>query len=97
MEDYVRLMTLKIASNDPAEGQIEIDKAQLTPEVLFVDLLNTLGKLAGNINSVLDLARSKLTTLDPIALQCAVDQFADMATRKHIRNWAGRLSSCPEG
>lgn len=92
MEEYVRLMTLKIASNDPAEGQIEIDKAQLSPEVLFVDLLNTLGKLAGNINSVLNNARSKLTTLDPIALQRAVDQFADMVTRKRIRNWVGKNS-----
>lgn len=93
IEDYVRLMTLNVTARDPAEWQIELDKEQLTPEVLFVDLLNTLGKLAGNINSVLNHARGKLTTLDPIALQHAVEQFADMATRKHIRNLAGRLSS----
>lgn len=90
MEDYVRLMTLKIASNDPAEGQIEIDKAQLTPEVLFVDLVNTLEKMTANINTVLSHARSKLPTFDPIALQQAVDQFADMATRRHVRKWAGK-------
>lgn len=93
IEDYVRLMALNVTARDPAEWQIALDKEQLTPEVLFVDLLNTLGKLAGNINSVLNHARGKLTTLDPIALQHAVEQFADMATRKHIRNWAGRLSS----
>jgi 2-succinyl-5-enolpyruvyl-6-hydroxy-3-cyclohexene-1-carboxylate synthase len=90
MEDYVRLMTLKIASNDPAEGQIEIDKAQLTPEVLFVDLLNTLEKMTANINTMLSHARSKLPTFDPIALQQAVDQFGDMATRRHVRKWAGK-------
>ncbi len=92
MEDYVRLMTLKVTARDQAEGQMEIDKEQLTPEVLFIDLLNTLGKLDGNINSVLNHARGKLTSLDPIALQDAVDQFADMATRKRIRNWVGKNS-----
>ena len=92
MEDYVRLMTLKVTARDQTEGQMEIDKEQLTPEVLFIDLLNTLGKLDGNINSVLNHARGKLTSLDPIALQHAVDQFADMATRKRIRNWVGKNS-----
>jgi len=91
MEDYARLMTLKITACDPVEGQIEIDKEQLTPEVLFVDLLNTLDKLADNINTVLNHARRQLTSLDPSALQQAVDQFADMSTRRHIRVWAG----CP--
>lgn len=90
MEDYARLMTLKIASNDPAEGQIDIDKSQLTPEVLFVDLVNTLGKMTAHINMVLNHARNKLSTFDPIALQQAVDQFADMATRRHVRKWAGK-------
>ncbi len=92
MEDYVRLMALKVTARDQAEGQMEIDKEQLTPEVLFIDLLNTLGKLDGNINSVLNHARGKLTSLDPIALQHAVDQFADMTTRKRIRNWVGTNS-----
>ena len=92
MEDYVRLMALKVTARDQAEGQMEIDKEQLTPEVLFIDLLNTLGKLDGNINSVLNHARGKLTSLDPIALQDAVDQFADMTTRKRIRNWVGTNS-----
>ena len=90
IEDYARLMTLKITSRDPTESQIEIDKEQLTPEVLFVDLLNTLDKLAGNTNTVLNQARSKLKTLDPIALQLSVDQFADMSSRKHIRMWTGK-------
>lgn len=90
MEDYVRLMTLKISCNDPVEGHIEIDKEQLTPEVLLVDLVNTLEKMTANINTVRSHARSKLPTFDPIALQQAVDQFADMATRRHVRKWAGK-------
>lgn len=88
--DYASLMTLKITARDPVDGQIEIGREQLTPEVLFVDLLNTLDKLTGNINTVLNHARRQLTSLDPIALQRAVDQFADMSTRKNIRDWAGR-------
>lgn len=92
MKDYARLMTLKIPSNDPVEGQIAIGKVQLTPEVLFVDLVNTLGKMSANINKVLSHARNKLRTFDPIELQQAVDQFADMSTRKSIRNWVGRNS-----
>lgn len=92
IKDYARLMTLKITARDPVDGQIEIGREQLTPEVLFVDLLNTLDKLTDNINTVLNHAQRQLTRLDPIALQRAVDQFADMSTRKHIRVWAGRPS-----
>ncbi len=92
VEDYVRLMALKITRRDPTDGQIEIDKELLAPEVLFVDLVNTLSKLATNINMVLHHARNRLTTLDPIALQTAVDQYADMSTRKQIRKLAGRSS-----
>jgi hypothetical protein len=93
VEDYVRLMALKITHRNSTDGQIEINKEQLTPEVLFVDLVNGLTKLATTINTVLYHARSKLTTLDPISLQQAVDQFADMSTRKQIREWAGRFST----
>lgn len=71
VENPVHLMGLKIARRDPTEGLIEIDKEQLAPEVLFVDLVNTLGKLTANINTVLHYVRSRLTTLDPIALQTA--------------------------
>lgn len=89
MEDYARLMALKITDRNPTEGQINIDKEQLAPEVLFVDLVNTLDKLSTNINMVLYHARSKLATLNPIALQRAIDQYADMSTRQYIREWAG--------
>ncbi len=93
MEDYVRLMSLKITDCNPIACQIEVDKEQLTPEVLFVDLVNTLNKLTTNISIVLHHARSKMAIFDPIGLQRAVDQFADMSTRKNIRAWAGRSST----
>lgn len=92
MSDYARLMTLKITARDPALSRMEIDIEPLTPEVLFVDLLNTLGKLASNINTVLNHANTQLTIFEPIALQRAVDQFADMSTRRNIRVWAGSPS-----
>lgn len=92
MEDYSRLMTLQITSRNLDESQIEIGRDQLSPEILFVDLLNTLDKLTFKISMVMDHARSRLTTLDPVALQTAVDQYADMSTRTHIRKWVGRSS-----
>lgn len=93
IDDYARLMALEITARDLADGRIEIDKEQLNPEVLFVDLLNTLNKWSGNLNKVLEHAQEKLTDLDPVALQCAVDRFGDLSTRKLIRRWAGRLST----
>ena len=92
MEDYAQLMTLQITSCNVDECQIEIGKDQLTSEILFVDLLNTLDKLTVNIKTVLHHARGRLASLDPIALQTAVDQYADMSTRTHIRKWVGRSS-----
>ena len=88
--DYAELMTLKITARDLGEDGIKIDGGQLSAEILFVDLLNTLSKLAANMDTVLNHARSRLTTLDPLALQRAVDQFADMSTRTRIRQWVGR-------
>jgi len=92
MEDYSHLMTLQITSRNLDESQIEIGRDQLTPEILFVDLLNTLDKLTFNISTVMNHARSRLRALDPVALQIAVDQYADMSTRTHIRKWVGRPS-----
>ena len=92
MEDYSRLMTLQITSRNLDESQIDIGRNQLTPEILFVDLLNTLEKLNFNISTVMDHARSRLTILDPVALQTAVDQYADMSTRTRLRKWIGRSS-----
>lgn len=61
---------------------------KLTPEFLYVDLLNNLDELAEDRDAVLDKARSKLPSYDPGRLQHAVDNFASMATRKRLREWS---------
>lgn len=60
---------------------------KLTPEFLYVDLLNNLDELAEDRDAVLGKARSKLLSYDPGRLQQAVDNFASMATRKRLREW----------
>jgi len=61
----------------------------LTPEFLFVDLLNNLDELAEDRDAVLQQARSKLPSYDMARLQRAVDSFGSMATRKRVREWKG--------
>lgn len=60
---------------------------KLTPEFLFVDLLNNLGELAEDREAVLRQARSKLPSFDPTRLQHAADSFGNVATRKRLREW----------
>lgn len=62
---------------------------KLTPEFLYVDLLNNLGELAEDRDAVLRQARSKLSSLDLTRLQRAVDSFGSVATRKRLREWLG--------
>ncbi|WP_291010196.1 hypothetical protein [Hydrogenophaga sp.] len=62
---------------------------KLTPEFLFVDLLNNLDELAEDRDAVLQQARSKLPSYDMARLQRAVDSFGSMATRKRVREWKG--------
>jgi hypothetical protein len=59
----------------------------LTPEFLFVDLLNNLDELAEDRDAVLRLARSKLAEFEAARLQRAVESFANQATRKRLREW----------
>ena len=61
---------------------------KLTPEFLYVDLLNNLQELAEDHDAVLRQARSKLPSFDPTRLQRAADSFGSMATRKLLREWA---------
>jgi Family of unknown function (DUF6088) len=61
---------------------------KLTPEFLYVDLLNNLGELAEDCDAVLRQARSKLPSFDPTQLQRAVDRFGNLATRKRLREWS---------
>jgi hypothetical protein len=62
---------------------------KLTPEFLYVDLLNNLDELAEDREAVLGQARSKLPSFDAARLQRAVDSFGNVGTRKRLREWAG--------
>lgn len=61
---------------------------KLTPEFLFVDLLNNLDELAEDRDGVLAQAREKLSSFDASRLRYAVDRFGNVATRKRLRQWA---------
>ncbi len=60
---------------------------KLTPEFLYVDLLNNLDDLAEDRDAVLQQARRRLVSFDPVRLQRAVDNFGSVATRKRLREW----------
>jgi hypothetical protein len=62
---------------------------KLTPEFLYVDLLNNLGELAEDRDAVLGQARTKLLSFDSSRLQLALDNYGNMATRKRVRGWVG--------
>lgn len=62
---------------------------KLTPEFLYVDLLNNLDELAEDRDAVLRQARSKLSVFDSADLQRAIDRFGSLATRKRVREWTG--------
>lgn len=62
---------------------------KLTPEFLYVDLLNNLDELAEDRDAVLRQACSKRSSFDPIRLQQAVDSFGNLATRKRLQEWSG--------
>lgn len=61
---------------------------KLTPEFLYVDLLNNLDELAEDREVVLRQARCRLTSFDPVRLQRAAESFGSVATRKRLREWA---------
>ena len=77
-------MTLSITSRNSDEIEIGADTEHLTPEVLFVDLINNLEKTSALVNAVLDQTCSKLHHLNRIALLRAVDNFGDMSTRRRV-------------
>lgn len=62
---------------------------KLTPEFLYVDLLNNLNELAEDRETVLRQARGKLTSFDSARLQRTADSFGSVATRKRLREWWG--------
>ena len=60
---------------------------KLTPEFLYVDLLNNLDELAEDRDAVLSQARTKLLAFNPSQLQKALDRYGNMATRKRVQAW----------
>ncbi|WP_257624534.1 hypothetical protein [Variovorax boronicumulans] len=60
---------------------------KLTPEFLYVDLLNNLDELAEDRDAVLRQARGKLPSFDADRLRRATDNFGSVATRKRLREW----------
>ena len=60
---------------------------KLTPEFLYVDLLNNLDDLAEDRDAVLSQARAKLLSFKPSLLQKALNSYGNMATRKLLRAW----------
>jgi hypothetical protein len=60
---------------------------KLTPEFLYVDLMNNLDELAEDRDSVLSQARTKLLSFNQSLLQKALDSYGNMATRKCVREW----------
>ena len=60
---------------------------KLTPEFLYVDLLNNLEELAEDRDAVLRRARNRLPSFDSTRLQRAADNFGSVATRKRLREW----------
>lgn len=62
---------------------------KLTPEFLFVDLLNNLEELAEDRDEVLRQAREKRLKFDPARLQRALKSYGTVATRKRVRDWTG--------
>ena len=55
---------------------------KLTPEFLYVDLLNNLDELAEDREAVLSQARTKLFSFNQSLLQKALDNYGNMATSK---------------
>lgn len=60
---------------------------KLSPEFLYVDLLNNLEELAEDRDEVLRQARIKLTSFNMSRLQEAVERYGNLSTRKRISEW----------
>jgi hypothetical protein len=60
---------------------------KLTPEFLYVDLLNNLDDLAEDRDTVLSQARTKLLSFNQSLLLKTLDNYGSMATRKRVREW----------
>lgn len=86
INNFSRLLAPKITTRDSDEIEMADGTERLTPEVLFVDLINNLEKLSALVKEVLDQASSKSTQLNRSTLLQAVDQYGDMSTRRRIQS-----------
>jgi hypothetical protein len=95
INDFSRLMAPNITARDSDEIEMADDTEQLTPEVLFVDLINNLEKSSALVKDVLIQACNMSAQLNRNALLKAVDQFGDMSTRRRIHDMFAPTSDCP--
>ena len=94
-----QLYNITLVYNHKRYGVFKLDNRQfhfrvkprfpkkLTPEFLYVDLLNNLDELAEDRDAVLSQARTKLLAFNPSQLQKALDRYGNMATRKRVQAW----------
>ena len=59
----------------------------LTPEFLYVDLLNNLKNLAEDTNAVLSLAQKRVTEFESTKLLKTAMAYGSVATRKRVQGW----------
>ena len=64
---------------------------KLTKEVLLVELLNNLKKLAENPEELLDNLKSKLTSFDQDKLMKAATRYGTCSTQKKLEDFAGAV------
>jgi hypothetical protein len=70
---------------------------KLTPEFLYIDLLNNLGELAEDRDVVLSHALTKLWSFNKSVLLKALGNYGSMTTRKRVREWHEQGSGLPKG
>jgi hypothetical protein len=66
---------------------------KLTKEVLLVELLNNLNKLAEDPEEVLDNLTSQLSSFDQASLLRAAKNYGTYSTQKKLREFAGAASA----
>ena len=66
---------------------------KLTKEVLLVELLNNLKKLAEDPDELLDNLKSKLSSFDKKSLLTAAKRYGTYSTQKKVNEFAGAVSA----
>lgn len=84
INDFRRSMALNITTHDSDEIRLADGTTKLTPEILYVDLINNLEKFSALVKEVLNQACSKSAQLNRNALLLAVEQYGDMSTRRRV-------------